>query len=103
MGTNYYVDLDVCSKCGRPKEHLHIGKVAVGWRFLFHLIPKRAQTVEQWKSLISGAKITNEYGNAISEKAFWSMVESKQSLKRSPEDREVVHVGEHDFSEGEFE
>lgn len=102
MGTNYYLDLEICPKCGRSQEHLHIGKSSAGWRFLFHLIPKRVLTVEQWKSLIHPGRVTNEYGDVISEKDFWSMVESKQSLKRSPEDHHIIHVGEHDFSEGDF-
>jgi hypothetical protein len=102
MGTNYYLDIDVCSKCGRPSERLHIGKSSAGWRFLFQFIEDKARTPLEWQSLIHNNRIMDEYGDEMSEQEFWRMVEAKQTLQRSPDDRYIIHVGEYDFSEGEF-
>lgn len=40
MGTNYYVTIDPCDKCGRSDQKLHIGKRSCGWSFHFqyHLL-----------------------------------------------------------------
>lgn len=81
MGTNYNLHIDVCSKCHRPRETLHIGKLSVGWRFLFHLIPGTAENVEDWKKLTKQHRIVDEYGAIIPYKEFWETIKHFQNLK----------------------
>ncbi len=97
MGTNYYLLTDVCPTCGRCKEKLHIGKSAMGWRFLFHAIEGRAETFEQWKQLISApnTKIITEYNEEISAQQFLFFVEQKQTSK-------PLTTRKYDFEQGEF-
>lgn len=108
MGTNYYLHLDVCKHCGRSGEVLHIGKSSAGWRFMFHFIEGRAESVSQWLHLTRRGVIKTEYKNSVSFKDFWLLVKRKQKLKSSkgyfdvhPHESFVVIDG-FDFSKGEF-
>ncbi len=73
MGTNYYLHDDVCPRCGRGDEPLHIGKASAGWCFSLHVsedlgISDLADWEERWSKL--GAKIYDEYGNLVDRHAM---------------------------------
>lgn len=65
MGTNYYLERDVCPHCGRSDERLHIGKSSAGWCFSLHVDPDEGvNNLDDWKALWSApnARIVDEYG-----------------------------------------
>lgn len=87
MGTNYFLELDVCECCGHSKKRkapLHIGKNSCGWRFSFQIAdPKESwndypHSVQGWRELIAKDEnlIYDEYGDPWDKDAFWEMVES---------------------------
>ena len=68
MGTNYYLERNVCSECGRPHESLHIGKSSVGWCFSLHVIPDRGiNDLDDWIQEFRDhrARIVDEYGSMV--------------------------------------
>lgn len=69
MGTNYYLELDVCESCKKGTNSLHIGKSSHGWCFSLHVIPEEGiNNLEDWISWFNKDKtiIRDEYGNIIS-------------------------------------
>jgi hypothetical protein len=65
MGTNYYLERDVCPHCQRSDERLHIGKSSGGWCFSLHVDANEGiNSLDDWKALWSapGARIVDEYG-----------------------------------------
>jgi len=69
MGTNYYLEFDVCPTCGRSADRLHIGKSSGGWCFGLHVIPEEEiNSLEDWKQKWNTPKsiIKDEYGEAVS-------------------------------------
>src|ERR1700734_3780448 len=91
MGMNYYLLKDVCGKCGKPNEKLHIGKSSGGWTFSFHGYRNKwddyhLTTWHQWqeflrKELDCRTQIQNEDGNKIALEDFIKLVEGKKSEK----------------------
>ena len=83
MGTNFYVDLDVCSACHRGQDRIHIGKRSGGWKFLwqgfqgaFGPVKKAIKTREEWYQLLSdpASYIIDEYNTPYSFTEFKDMV-----------------------------
>ena len=69
MGTNYYLNPEVCPTCGHTKEGKHIGKSSAGWAFALHVYPdEEIHTLDDWRLLWNepGARIVNEYEEPIS-------------------------------------
>lgn len=69
MGTNYYIEEDVCEHCGRGDGGYHIGKSSAGWAFQLHVEPEEGvnelrDIVEMWK----GKKVLDEYGTRVSKR-----------------------------------
>jgi len=85
MGTNYYVDLEVCPTCKRPKETVHIGKSSYGWKFHFQGGTEYFNNVKELRKFLKGKEIYDEYGRKISYEKFWEMVEEKQKMEE-PDD-----------------
>jgi len=85
MGTNYYCTFDHCSKCKRH-EHEHIGKLPMGWTFLFHSIEHRKlKSWRQWKAFLkskSDVEITDEYGQVLSVDDFIKIVKESNTMER---------------------
>lgn len=68
MGTNYYLERDVCGCCGRAKDRLHIGKSSGGWCFALNTHPdERILSLEDWRYAWAqpGCRIRDEYGDEI--------------------------------------
>lgn len=85
MGTNYYTDIDTCSKCGRCEESIHLGKSSMGWWFHFNLNGERFyKNVPEMQEWLKGKKIYNEYSEEVSYEDFWKMVERKQKEESEP-------------------
>jgi len=69
MGTNYYLEFDICPTCKRGSKHLHIGKSSAGWCFGLHVIPEEGiNSLEDWQERWKSIKTTirdeyrQEYG-----------------------------------------
>ena len=82
MGTNYYLQTDVCQCCGRPKEILHIGKSSCGWKFSFRVY-ENIKNVADWIRLIEDKDntIKDYYDEKISSAAFIDLIDSKVNGK----------------------
>ena len=69
MGTNYYLEQDICPCCSRGTNKLHIGKSSHGWCFSLHVIPEEGiNSLDDWISWFNKDRtlIRDEYGNIIS-------------------------------------
>lgn len=81
MGTNYYLQVDCCERCGRSSDKLHIGKSSAGWCFSLHVEPNEGiNTLEDWQKRWSqpSARIVDEYGDIIpAEQMMQTIVERK--------------------------
>lgn len=85
MGTNYYLKPNVCERCGRGEERIHIGKASAGWKFCFREYREdwrdfKIKSVAEWRSVIAidWNEIEDEYGHGVLKCDFWGMVERKQ-------------------------
>src|SRR5699024_8675122 len=66
MGTNYYLERDVCPKCGRGDEPIHIGKSSVGWCFALAIYPDDGiHDIADWVPLFRDGYIKDEYGDSV--------------------------------------
>jgi hypothetical protein len=66
MGTNYYLETNICPHCGRFEE-LHIGKSSAGWCFALHVYPNKGiTTLADWIPLFATESIRDEYGGKVS-------------------------------------
>jgi len=68
MGTNYYLNRNVCPHCQRSEKRLHIGKSSAGWCFSLHVIPEEGlNSLEDWQAAwsVSDAVIADEYGSTL--------------------------------------
>jgi hypothetical protein len=68
MGTNYYLHVGCCEKCGRGEDKLHIGKSSAGWCFSLHVDEDGGiKSLADWERLWSqpGTRIMDEYGDVI--------------------------------------
>ena len=90
MGTNYYTIENYCDKCKRS-ETIHLGKNSYGWTFSFQYNGgKYYKNMAELKKWLKGKKIENEYGENVSNKEFWKMVEEKQKVKTNLNHTEEV-------------
>jgi hypothetical protein len=114
MGTNYYTKTKKCPECGHQPEGIHLGKSSGGWQFSFQYNGGQYyKNVEEMKEWLKDKAILDEYGNSISNKEFWVMVERKQKEEKLnhakfchekyPYTRETEHVIDgYSFSDCEF-
>lgn len=116
MGTNYFLRIDCCDKCGRSDEERHIGKASAGWTFSFqgyHDYDYPIKSFADWKAEIDreDTAIYDEYGRNVDKNEFYNLVEKKKSerLNHTVESSkhqwgDDVWVDEegHSFSGGEF-
>ena len=101
MGTNYYVKINYCEKCGRGDE-IHLGKSSMGWKFSFQYnsgeFYKNVFEMQEW---LRDKRIKDEYGARISYKDFWEMIEKKQKIK-DPEESDAIIINGYKFFDREF-
>lgn len=117
MGTNYYLQKNVCGCCGRPEKQIHIGKSSAGWAFALRVYPHDGiKDYDDWNSLILRCeetgdgidRIVDEYGNVV---LWYDMVDIIEGLdpndcrRTSPDGRHCVGngPGTWDLFVGEFE
>lgn len=85
MGTNYYLQRDICPHCGRSDERLHIGKSSAGWCFSLHVDPDEGiNCLSDWQALWStpNAKIVDEYGQEHSPDELLETISNRAWPKR---------------------
>ena len=86
MGTNYYLRLNACSKCGHSDAEVHIGKSSMGWTFTFHATDVSSpvgqiRSEDGWRDATLRGRIFNEYGEEMLDGVFWRLVDSKRDAK----------------------
>lgn len=122
MGTNYYIKQKPCECCGRGGEPLHVGKSSAGWKFSFH-VEGEIDTGKKWREVLLNTSeiIEDEYGQPISGRDLWEMIEAKQKSDkltlencwqfcgcsescrdRMPSDRHYIDEDGYSFNRGEF-
>ena len=123
MSTNYYYQYGDCKDCGRF-ERLHIGKLSVGWKFLFsvfdgHIVlgdPDISQltlkSYKAWEHFIRSRKwkgnIYNEYGKGLEYTQFFKNIVNKNQHLKSHIDTKgfPLHIQKdiqgYEFSRSEF-
>lgn len=111
MGTNYYLETDICECCYRCDERLHIGKSSVGWVFSLRIYPeKRINNLEDWKlnKIANNERIVDEYGREISSKEMLEIITNRnyphlEDLLRNEETEFIKHgEGTYDLINYEF-
>jgi len=68
MGTNYYLESNVCPHCERSDEKIHIGKSSGGWCFMLQVLPDlMLNTLDDWEQAWSkpNTRITNDEGCVV--------------------------------------
>ncbi len=80
MGTNYDVEMNACSQCGRS-DTIHFGKSSAGWRFTLHVTPELPD-LEAWKRLLWTQTIRDEYGRKIEADYLLDLIRAKAHLLR---------------------
>ena len=99
MGTNYYTKVNFCTKCKRGEE-IHLGKSSAGWKFAFQYNGQKFyKDIKEMKEWLKGKVIKNEYGERVSNKSFWKLVESKQDQRSG---HTATKDGNYDFYDYEF-
>jgi hypothetical protein len=91
MGTNYYLERDICPHCKRSDERLHIGKSSAGWCFALHIDAEEGiNSLDDWKALWSApdARIVDEYGRETSPEEMLEKITERAWPQR---DRERSH------------
>ena len=81
MGTNYYLNKEVCGHCGRGDGPLHIGKSSMGWYFALHVDPENGiKDLEDWEKLFRDPKnkIEDEYGRPLTTDEMISEINNRQ-------------------------
>lgn len=89
MGTNYYADFSI-GHTG-VTETLHIGKKSFGWCFLFHGIIDRAESYDQWLTLLETAtRIYDEYDKDVTLDDLAAVMNNSNNEKNfKPNDSEM--------------
>lgn len=83
MSTNYYVKTHLV-------QGMHIGLSTAG-SFIFRHYPGKAESTEQWMSLLEGHAVVDEYGRVSSSEEFREFIlgmkaEATKSLARKTEE-----------------
>lgn len=78
MGTNYYVEMDKCEKCGHQEKGLHIGKSSSGWQFAFQENERYSlNSWKQWRKFLRDRTIVDEYGENVDLDELEKIVETR--------------------------
>lgn len=99
MGTNYYLQVDVCDKCGKCAEELHIGKSPYGWCFYLHVEPESGiHDLPDWECRWSepGTRIVDEYGTELNVGQMRDVI-TVRSGREWPEHKWIGYKNEADF------
>lgn len=102
MGTNYYTLTDPCKHCSRGEEEIHLGKSSGGWKFLFRLNQDYYKNVKELKKFLKGKLIKDEYGEVVSHKEFWELVEFKQKHHKDHNDGHCIMIDGYRFLSSDF-
>lgn len=77
MGTNYYVFDERIAEETSVDSGLHIGKDSAGWVFNFQAY-ENLRTTKDYRNLLRGKVIYNEYREEVPYEEFWMIVESSK-------------------------
>lgn len=85
MGTNYYLETNICQCCKRS-DVIHIGKNSFGWPFHWHVYSEDEgmQSAAGMLAMMikavrdQNAKIIDEYQREITLEQFIEMIEAKR-------------------------
>lgn len=80
MGTNYYTKTTTCAACNHKPEGIHLGKYSCGWQFTFQYNGgKYYKNIKEMKKWLKDKRIVNEYGEDVTNKEFWAMIEKMKN------------------------
>lgn len=93
MGTNYYLEVNVCDHCKRPEEKLHIGKSSFGWCFSLHVKKHVAEygniptNLDGWVKLWHepNSRIVDEDGDVVSPEDMLKIITDRESYATNGE------------------
>ena len=90
MGTNYYLEEDVCCECDKPNKRLHIGKSSGGWCFSLHVIPEEGLTdfdtwFVRWMKEHHRSRIVDEYGGLVTAGEMYAIVKNRSWARQTPD------------------
>ena len=80
MGTNYYLETNVCEHCQRSEETLHLGKSSCGWHFSLCSVPEMGLVdLNSWIELFDKPNnvIVNEYGEKLSKEEMLDIITNR--------------------------
>jgi hypothetical protein len=95
VGTNYYLKVDICPYCTRPKKQLHIGKSSFGWCFALHVGSELGiEDLDDWQKLWNkqGNVIVDEYGEQILPSSMLQIITDRRFEPRETFDWELNHA-----------
>ena len=89
MGTNYYAYPNICKKCNRAEDEIHLLKSSMGWRISIEVAHdgyegKEPYTdFETFKEYIKREDVTikDEYEREVSWKEILIMIDAHKNLK----------------------
>ena len=77
-----------CKECGHKPDGIHLGKSSAEWQFCFqHNGRKYYKNVKEMKEWLKDKQIENEYGEIITSKDFWKMIEEEQRILVAPHNK----------------
>lgn len=82
VGTNYYLMINICEKCGKPETVHHIGKSSCGWKFVFNK-QKGLEKFEDLPHFLTRGRIFDEYGREITIGDLLKKIEKLQENESS--------------------
>lgn len=105
MGTNYYLDEEVCPHCRRPGKRLHIGKSAAGWAFLLHVDSDEGLNglkdwVYRWER--PNSLIVDEHGRPVAPLVMFDIIARRPPGLLTSFHNCIGHFGSYDHITGEF-
>jgi len=86
MGTNYYLESDICPTCGHTGKRLHIGKSNAGWTFALHVHPDEGiNSLDDWQKewLAADVVILDEYGSLITPDVMLTIITERSFPPRT--------------------
>ena len=106
MGTNYYLMMNHCSKCGHAPNSYHIGKSSGGWCFSLHVEPSNnINNIDDIERLVRfWDDIVDEYGNKISVSEMLEIIKERKGTRHHKIGGGCIGHGDgpYDYLIGEF-
>ena len=84
MGTNYYIETEVCECCDRS-DIIHIGKSSCGWVFSLHET-EELKSLGDWIPVLLSGTIKDEYGRHMDLRTMLDNITRRSFGKKGEKD-----------------